>query len=434
MFKKLLDTLFNFGVPKNFIPNKKRIIVLTNQITIFYILSCIPYFFVFYFLSLDQAFFYTLFVPLSYLPVFYLHKLKFFLFSRFYLIVINSFIFSFYACLLGKASGAHLLLFPLFCFSFILFRKTRLSITVLVSLIPLLTHYGLEISYYQLFTSAPLAFKIQKILNYFAIFTSYTMLAFTIFSFSIDNLTAEKKLNEAINNAKKRKLMLEKASQQVAYATLTRGIAHEIGNPMAMILSSIELLEDNLNDKEKAKDYIETTKSSILRLKSITSTMLQYGKPTSHVKEFTDINVLINDADTLCRAECKKRQILLIKKLDPNLPKINIDMNSMSQVFLNLILNSIEAIKESGSITISTSFEEHDSQLKISFLDNGSGVSKQSLTKIFDPFYTTKPSKTGLGLPMVLKTIDDHGGSISIQSAVDQYTLINLNLPISSHT
>tara|TARA_B100000427_G_C15518690_1_gene599370 strand:- start:307 stop:1611 length:1305 start_codon:yes stop_codon:yes gene_type:complete len=431
MFAYFFKPIFNFGVPKSILPNKKRFIILTNQITVFYLLSCIPYFFIFYFLNLSAAFFYTIFVPFSYLIVFLLHKLKLFLISRFYLIIINSLIFSFFSCLLGKASGAHLLLFPLFCFVFILFRKTNLMMQILAFSIPFFAHYLLEISHFQLFFTELISPMHQKLLNYFAIFTSYSMIGFTLYSFSIDNLLAEKKLNIAINRAKERKIMLEKASQQVAYATLTRGIAHEIGNPMAMILSSIELLEENLDDAIKAKNYIATTKASILRLKSITSTMLQYGKPTSHSKSYVDINTLIHDADTLCQAECKKRHIMLIKKLDPTLPKINLDVNSMSQVFLNIILNSIEAIEKSGSITISSSLEDNQSQIKISFLDTGKGIPKKILTKIFDPFYTSKPTKTGLGLPMVLKTIDDHGGSISVQSSIKNYTLLDILLPIT---
>tara|TARA_B100001173_G_C16029319_1_gene565798 strand:+ start:3142 stop:4446 length:1305 start_codon:yes stop_codon:yes gene_type:complete len=434
MVKQLFNIIFNFGVPDTILPNKKRVIVLTNQITVFYLLSCVPYFFIFYVLNLPSAFFYTTFVPLSYLIVFLFHKIKLFLFSRFYLIFINSLIFSFYSCLLGKESGAHLLLFPLFCFSFILFRKSNVLIQILAFCIPLTTHYLLEITSYQLFPSTLIPTLTQNILNYFAIFTSYSMIGFTLYSFLVDNLLSEKKLNIAINRAKERKTMLEKASQQVAYATLTRGIAHEIGNPMAMILSSIELLEENLHDPIKSTEYIATTKSSILRLKSITSTMLQYGKPTSHIKECIDINTLIDDADTLCQAEFKKRRISLIKKLDPNLPKLNLDVNSMSQVFLNIILNSIEAIEQAGSITISSSLEDAKSQIKISFLDTGKGIPHNTLTKIFDPFYTSNSAKTGLGLPMVLKTIDAHGGSVSVQSSVQKYTLFDITLPISHPT
>ena len=96
MFAYFLKPIFNFGVPKSILPNKKRFIILTNQITVFYLLSCIPYFFIFSFLNLSAAFFYTIFVPFSYLIVFLLHKLKLFLISRFYLIIINSLIFSFF--------------------------------------------------------------------------------------------------------------------------------------------------------------------------------------------------------------------------------------------------------------------------------------------------------------------------------------------------
>ena len=106
----------------------------------------------------------------------------------------------------------------------------------------------------------------------------------------------------------------------------------------------------------------------------------------------------------------------------------------MSQVFLNIILNSIEAIEQAGSITISSSLEDAKSQIKISFLDTGKGIPHNTLTKIFDPFYTSNPAKTGLGLPMVLKTIDAHGGSVSVQSSVQKYTLFDITLPISHPT
>ncbi len=223
-----------------------------------------------------------------------------------------------------------------------------------------------------------------------------------------------------------------KASQQAAYATLTRGIAHEIRNPMAMILSGVELIQDNLSDTDKITEYTQTVKELILRLKTITSTMLRYGKPVSGERTLSDINQLIEDALIVSNAECKKRQISIEKNLE-SLPKINLEPASISQVFLNLILNSIEAINKKGNISIQTNSEntENASYIKITITDSGKGISRENITKIFNPFYSSKYGNTGLGLSIVLKIINEHNGKVNIESEEEKFTSVIIKLPVT---
>ncbi len=225
----------------------------------------------------------------------------------------------------------------------------------------------------------------------------------------------------------------KKAIEQSAYATLTRGIAHEIRNPMAIMLSGIELIQENIENKDKTIEYLNAVKESILRLKNITTTMLRYGKSVAEEKSLENINSLLEDALIVSSAECKKRQIKVNKSLAP-IPNTIIDPNSISQVFLNLILNSIQAIKKKGTITVCSNVISGNSvpMIEISITDTGVGISKNNITKIFNPFYTSKYENAGLGLSIVLKIINEHNGKMDVDSKVNEFTTFKVLLPIIS--
>lgn len=255
----------------------------------------------------------------------------------------------------------------------------------------------------------------------------------------INNL--EEKVKDQINAIQlkeqeklKSEEIAKKALEQAAYATLTRGIAHEIRNPMAIMLSGIELIQENIENKDKTIEYLNAVKESILRLKNITTTMLRYGKSVAEEKSVENINTLLEDAIIVSSAECKKRQIKLNKELT-TIPDTIIDPNSISQVFLNLILNSIEAIKRSGTITVATNIVSVKSipMIEISITDTGVGISKSNITKIFNPFYTSKYENTGLGLSIVLKIINEHNGKLDVDSEINKYTTFKISLPIKNN-
>ena len=227
----------------------------------------------------------------------------------------------------------------------------------------------------------------------------------------------------------------QKASAQSAYAVLTRGIAHEIRNPMAMILSGTELTIDNIDDKDKVLKYLNIVKDSVLRLKSISTNMLRYGNPVSNIKKFVSIKHLLDVVKDVSKAECKKRHIE-ISLASSDVKNVYIDENSIYQVFINLVLNAIQAIDKNGLIKImasEASYYDKDHVLQegicVFVEDDGKGISKQKIKQIFDPFYSSKYGNVGLGLSIVFNTLSLHNGKIDVESEEGIGTTFKVFLP-----
>jgi signal transduction histidine kinase len=245
---------------------------------------------------------------------------------------------------------------------------------------------------------------------------------------------------EEVEESLKRSLEIaEKAENEASYARLTRGIAHEIRNPLGILLSAFELIVEKADEPQEATKLVEIAKSTILRLTNVTSTMLKYGNPVSSKKEPTDISVLIKDLATVCQGELKKRRITLTPTFS-NTPPIIVDPVSINQAFLNIILNSIHSIESDGEILINTSLDTFLSPqtntqthaLKITIHDTGKGISEDHLDQIFDPFFSTKHTSAGLGLSIVRKIIHEHQGTIKIQAKVNEYATVSIYLPLIS--
>jgi Signal transduction histidine kinase len=200
---------------------------------------------------------------------------------------------------------------------------------------------------------------------------------------------------------------------------------------MAMILSGVELFEDYIEDKQKVAEFADAVKQSILRLKHVTTVMMRYGKPSETVRILTDVNGLLQQAMLLAEFECRQQGIVLKNNFQA-VPKIALDANAFSQVFMNIILNSIQAISTEGVIEINTKLDKGESDetfIQVMFIDSGKGLSSDKLKRVFEPFYTSKEGNAGLGMPMILKTVDAHEGSVSVSSCEGEYTCITLSLP-----
>ena len=246
------------------------------------------------------------------------------------------------------------------------------------------------------------------------------------------------KVRKADQLKKQSEELLEKSSEQSAYATLTRGIAHEIRNPLGMILSGVEILTENLDDREKTMQYLKALKDNILRLSNVTNNMLRFGNPVSKEIKAINLNQIIDSALLLAKGEFKKRNIKIARDLRP-VPSVYLDESSISQVILNIILNSIQAIDSNGKITITSSVEqlstdEGDHSIMLIIHDTGKGISEENLTKIFDPFFTTKYGCTGLGLSTILSIITKYDGNISVDSVENEFTEITITFPVSKLT
>ncbi len=228
----------------------------------------------------------------------------------------------------------------------------------------------------------------------------------------------------------------EKVALSTSYMSLTRGIAHEIRNPMFSLLSRSEIIEKKPEDKDAVLKFAEVIKRNVLRILQITDEMLRYGTPLPKHKTPFNITACIENVLSLLQEKISKKNIEVSKQFS-NVPEFSGDEIRVHQTFHHLILNSIQSLPESGgkiNLDISQSYFKNKignrlNGIKIVIKDTGVGMSKETLNHIFEPFYSTKYEGKGLGLSIVLKTIDGHGGIVEIQSTEKKGTTVTLYLP-----
>ena len=234
---------------------------------------------------------------------------------------------------------------------------------------------------------------------------------------------------------------LLQTGKMASIGELAAGVAHEINNPLAIVLTERQLLLDafqgKLNgDGELERQFLDSMNQidiQVLRCKRITHNLLRFARRTESVIEPVDINSFLKEVAELMEREARANGITFVTDLDEDIPYIKSDPSQLQQVFLNLITNAIDALnrKADGLITITTRAEPREMGLWLIIADTGSGIAPENLSKIFDPFFTTKPvgKGTGLGLSICYSIIKRLGGTISVTSEVDRGTKFIIFLP-----
>jgi len=238
----------------------------------------------------------------------------------------------------------------------------------------------------------------------------------------IKDLTEKRNLEETIR--RKEKL--------VATGQLASGVAHEIRNPMNAIGMISQRLGKEFEPKSDEREYHELTRTvvtEVRRINEIIQQFLKFARPPELDLKRTNIESLIKSVIKLTSAQAQEKGIEIALNLDP-IPDMMIDSNQMKQALLNIIQNSIEAIQGNGVIQIQSKLaDEREAILEIS--DSGIGMSQETLSKIFNLYFTTKSSGTGLGLSMVHQIISQHDGRIEVESEVENGTRFLIYLPIN---
>lgn len=266
-------------------------------------------------------------------------------------------------------------------------------------------------------------------------------LAFTELS-NTNNALNEK--NDIINqqNAKLKKTLKElkdtqthliQVEKMASLGVLTAGISHEINNPLNYILGGLTGLENHFADEkindQKVELYLSSIRTGVNRATAIVSGLNQLTRNRETYEEDCDIHVIINNCLTILDGELKNK--IEIKKQFSEQPLVvSGNVGKLHQVFLNILINAGQSIDDQGIITISTEIKKEKAHIKIS--DNGCGISKENLSKITDPFFTTKePGKgTGLGLAITYNIIEAHKGTISFMSTLNKGTSVKIALPL----
>lgn len=217
-----------------------------------------------------------------------------------------------------------------------------------------------------------------------------------------------------------------------ALTLLAAGVAHEIGNPLNSLHIHLQLMERKLRELDGAaktdlQQSLEIARSEVHRLDSIVTQFLRAIRPTHPQLRPENLNAIVEEAVRFFTPEIHDRDIVVEQELRADLPLLQLDRDQMKQAFYNVITNALEAIKRRGTLRIRTDLD--DTHVVIRFQDTGSGMSAENLSRIFEPYFTTKPSGTGLGLLIVRRIVREHGGELSIESTEGQGLTLTIRLP-----
>ncbi|HHD64913.1 MAG TPA: hypothetical protein ENK96_11280, partial [Desulfobulbaceae bacterium] len=228
---------------------------------------------------------------------------------------------------------------------------------------------------------------------------------------------------------------IQQTEKLFALGQLAAGVAHEINNPLGVILCYTDILKSDLEALSGQHcDDIEVIEKHARSCQHIVSDLLNFARSRKADKSLCGLNPVIEEVVAMVKQQFLKNRITLDLQLAPDLPELLISRDRMRQVFLNLLMNSSHAIKENGTIQIQSVYQNKEQTVAILFKDNGDGIAEDVLTKIFDPFFTTKPqgAGTGLGLSVSYGIIRDHDGDIQAKSKPGVETTFTITLPVKS--
>lgn len=217
-----------------------------------------------------------------------------------------------------------------------------------------------------------------------------------------------------------------------AFTLLAAGVAHELGNPLNSLTIHLQLLERRLKKIGKSGDalreHLDIASGEIKRMDTIISQFLAAIRPTKPQLQRGSVADLVEESVRFLKPELDQSKVSVKLDLRKDMPEMLLDPDQMKQAVYNLIRNAAQAMPKGGTLTISGSYT--DFEVRLAFEDKGKGITAEQMGRLFQPFSTTRPTGTGLGLLIVRRIIREHGGEIDIESRVGQGTRVSLWLPL----
>lgn len=232
------------------------------------------------------------------------------------------------------------------------------------------------------------------------------------------------------------------AEKLAAIGQLAAGVMHEINNPLATISACVAALEGRLDElsepaRTSRQEYLEIIDKEVQRCTSIVDGLLDFSRPQGKMKQRTRVMNLVEDTLFLLRHHKSYRKLEVRLDVDPSLPDIHGNAEQLIQAFMAISLNAVDAMENGGELRVRTARSDHrDDEVVVEFQDTGHGIPRNSLSKIFDPFYSTKPQGrgTGLGLSICYGIVEQHGGRIEVESQQGRGATFRVFLPVAGES
>jgi len=240
--------------------------------------------------------------------------------------------------------------------------------------------------------------------------------------------TTFNRMTQMLRRNRKLEADLAQQGKMASLGILSSGVAHEINNPLGVILGYAGYLENKLDPEDPNHHFIHEIKRESKRCKKIVQDLLNYARTPQPEFAETDINQLLDQIISFAANHTDMHGVQIVKNFSDDLPALLIDGDQIRQVAINLILNAGAAMEDGGILTVCSYLEDDD--VVITFADSGSGIDEADIERIFEPFYTTKDRGTGLGLAITRQIIEQHHGSIQMTSRLHQGTTVTIRLPL----
>jgi PAS domain S-box-containing protein len=228
-------------------------------------------------------------------------------------------------------------------------------------------------------------------------------------------------------------IQLRRADKLAALGTLAAGVAHEVKNPLHALSLNLHLLAKELAAPQPSRGevvgYLEILRSEIDRIHRIVENFLRFSRPSIPEIKPLDLNALVERALSLVAFEAADHGVAIQTAFDPRLESVPGDEGQLAQVVLNLIINALQAMPSGGVLGVATRHDRDGAELTVT--DSGEGIPRELLPQVFDPYFTTRPSGIGLGLPIAHRIIEGHHGTIDVESQAGKGTRMVVRLPLA---
>jgi two-component system, NtrC family, sensor histidine kinase HydH len=258
------------------------------------------------------------------------------------------------------------------------------------------------------------------------------VVAFFTYQFASQQRKEATKLQETAQRLQEAQAEVQRSERLAALGQLTAGLAHELRNPLGTMKSSAELLQRNVPpENELANEMAGFIATEVDRTNSLITRFLEFARPHHLRLEKGDLSALLDRV--IARFERERSEstpnVAVFKNYSPDVPPLKFDGELLERVFYNLITNAAQASPAGAAITVKT--KPADEGVEVSVIDRGTGIDPKNRENIFNPFFTTKSDGVGLGLAIVSKIVDEHGGQITVESTPGEGSVFRVFLPVA---